>query len=270
MPYAYCYRCPFKTSFPKCGLLCAEFVRDNLKNHTSGKVAAFIMEPIQASNGNLIPPPGYVKAIAEIARENGALFIADEITVGMGRTGKMFACDHEDVIPDAMTLGKGIGCGVPVSLLVMREKIAHAKPFANPSGSSSSFGGNPIAAAACKAVLDTIIEDKLVENVANVGKYMLSEFKKLQEKYSFIGEVRGRGILIGIELVKDKKNKEPLPKEITKTLYYECLKRGVLSMCYGDKIRINPPIIITEKEAQEGIAKMDEAFASISKLFNLN
>jgi 4-aminobutyrate aminotransferase-like enzyme len=270
VPYAYCYRCPFKTTYPKCGLLCAEYIRDCVKLQTTNKVAAFIMEPIQGTNGNVVPPAGYVKAIAEIARENGALFIADEIITCLGRTGKMFACQYEDVVPDAVTMGKGVACGFPVSLLVSSEKIMNAKPFSNPSGSSSSFGGNPMAAAACNVVLDTIIKENLVENSRIMGKFMLSEFKKLQEKYSFIGDVRGRGLMIGVELVSDRKTKEPLPKDITKPLYYECLKRGVMSMCYSKTIRINPPLIITKAEAEEAVAKFDEAFAAISKRFGLN
>ncbi|HUT85568.1 MAG TPA: aspartate aminotransferase family protein [Elusimicrobiales bacterium] len=269
VPYAYCYRCPFKTTYPKCGLLCAEYVRDNLKFQTTGKIAAFVMEPIQGTNGNVVPPKGYVKAIADIAHENDALFVADEIITCLGRTGKMFACQHEDVVPDIMTMGKGIACGFPVSLLVSSDKIANSKPFANPSGSSSSFGGNPMAATACKVVLETIIKENLVENSRVVGKYMLDELKKLQEKYRFIGDVRGRGLMIGVEMVKDKKTKKPLPKEITKTLYYECLKRGVMGMCYSKTIRINPPLIITKKQAQEVIGKLTDAFDAISDRFNL-
>lgn len=269
VPYAYCYRCPFKTEYPKCGLLCAEYVKDCIKLQTTGKIAAFIMEPIQGTNGNVVPPAGYVKAIAEIARENDALFIADEIITCLGRTGKMFACEHEDVVPDALTMGKGVACGFPVSLLVSSEKIMSAKPFANPSGSSSSFGGNPMAAASCNAVLDTVIKENLVENSRIIGEFMLSEFKKLKEKYRFIGDVRGRGLMIGIEMVRDRKTKEPPAKEITKTLYYECLKRGVMSMCYSKTIRINPPLIINKTEAEEAVGKFDEAFAAIAGKFRL-
>lgn len=270
VPYAYCYRCPFKTTYPKCGLLCAEYVKDCIKLQTTGKIAAFIMEPIQGTNGNVVPPAGYIKAIGEIARQNNAILIADEIITCLGRTGKMFACEHEGVIPDALTMGKGVACGFPVSLLVSSDKIMNAKPFSNPSGSSSSFGGNPMAAAACRVVLDTIIKENLVENSRVIGEFMLSEFKKLQEKYRFIGDVRGRGLMIGIEMVQDRKTKQPLPKEITKTLYYECLKRGVISMCYSKTIRINPPLIITKAEAEEAISKFDESFSAISKRFGLD
>lgn len=270
VPHAYCYRCPFKMKHPDCGLFCAEFVRKNLKLQTTGRIAAFIMEPIQGTNGNIVPPAGYVQAMIDIAHENGALFIADEMICGFGRTGKMFAVEHEKNTPDIITVGKGIAAGFPVSAIITSEKIANTKPFANPSGSSSSYGGNPMAGAACYATLSTIVDEKLVENSAKVGAFMLEELKKLQEKYRFIGDVRGRGLMIGVEMVADRKTKEPLDSKITRALFDECLKRGVMSMCYSKTIRINPPLVITKAEAEEGIAKLDEAFAAISKQFNLN
>jgi len=270
VPYAYCYRCPFNMTHPSCGLFCAEYVRRCIKPMTTGKVAAFVMEPIQGTNGNVIPPAGYVAAIRDIAHENGALFICDEMITGFGRTGKMFGCQHENVVPDVITVGKGMACGFPVSGVITTEEIAFSKPFANPSGSSSSYGGNPMAAAACDATLSTIIEENLVENSRVVGDYMLKEFQRLQEKFRFIGDVRGRGLMIGIELVADRKTKEDLPKHVNRALFDECLKRGVMSMCYSHTIRINPPLVITKKQAEEGVGKFEEAFTALAKRFNLN
>jgi 4-aminobutyrate aminotransferase-like enzyme len=270
VPYANCYRCPFKMQHPSCGLFCAEFVRNTIKPMTTGRIAAFVMEPIQGTNGNVIPPAGWVAAIRDIAHENGALFICDEMITGFGRTGKMFACMHENVVPDIITVGKGIACGFPVSAIITSEEIAMSKPFANPSGSSSSYGGNPMAAAACDATLSTIIEENLVENSRVQGEFMLNELKKLQEKYRFIGDVRGRGLMIGVELVADRKTKADLPKHVNRALFDECLKRGIMSMCYSHTIRINPPLIISHKEAEEAIGKLDEAFAALAKRFNLN
>ncbi|MFA6584657.1 MAG: aspartate aminotransferase family protein [Elusimicrobiaceae bacterium] len=270
VPHAYCYRCPFKMKHPDCGLFCAEYVRKNLKLQTTGKIAAFIMEPIQGTNGNIIPPDGYVQAMIDIAHENGALFIADEMICGFGRTGKMFACQHENLNPDIITVGKGIAAGFPVSALISTEKIINTKPFANPSGSSSSYGGNPMAGAACYATLKTIVDEKLVDNSAKVGAFMLDGFKKLQEKYRFIGDVRGRGLMIGVEMVEDRKTKEPLKTEVTRALFEECLSRGLMAMCYSKTIRITPPLVITKAEAEEGLAKFDESFAAIAKRFNLS
>jgi len=270
VPYGHCYQCPFKMEYPGCGLFCAEFVKKAIKPMTTGRIAAFILEPIQGTNGNVVPPPGYLAAIKEVAKEEGALLIFDEMITGFGRTGKMFGCMHDNVIPDVITVGKGIACGFPVAAVISTDEIINSKPFANPSGSSSSYGGNPMAAAACDATLSTIIEENLVENSRVVGEYMLGELKKMQEKYRFIGDVRGRGLMIGVELVSDRKTKEHLPKQVTRALYDECLKRGVMSMCYSHTIRINPPLVITKKQAEEGLGKLDESFAALAKKFNLN
>jgi len=269
IPHAYCYRCPFKMQHPSCGLHCVEFARQQLKLTTCNNIAAFVMEPIQGTNGNIVPPAGYVKAIRDLAHEFGALFICDEMITGFGRTGKMFGCMHEDVVPDVITVGKGIACGFPVSGVISSDEIINSKPFANPSGSSSSYGGNPMAAAACDATLSTIIDENLVENSRVVGEYLLKQLKNLQNKYSFIGDVRGRGLMIGVEMVADRKTKEPLGKEITRALFDECLKRGLMTMCYSKTIRINPPLTFTQKQADEAIGKLDEAFAAITKTFHL-
>ncbi|MFA5162168.1 MAG: aspartate aminotransferase family protein [Elusimicrobiales bacterium] len=270
VPFAYCYRCPFNMTHPSCGLFCAEYVRRCVKPMSTGRVAAFVMEPIQGTNGNVVPPPGYVAAIRDIAHENNALFICDEMITGFGRTGKMFGCMHEDVVPDVITVGKGVACGFPVSAIITREEIANSKPFANPSGSSSSYGGNPMAAAACDATLQIILEEKLVENSRVVGEYMLKELQKMQEKFRFIGDVRGRGLMIAVELVADRKTKADLPKNVNRALFDECLKRGIMSMCYSHTIRINPPLVITKAQAEEGLGKLQEAFTALSKRFNIN
>lgn len=269
IPYAYCYRCPFKMEYPQCGLFCVEYAREQLRLTTTNKIAAFIMEPVQGTNGNVVPPPGYVKAIKDMAHEFGALFIADEMITGFGRTGTMFACESEGIVPDIMTVGKGIACGFPVSGVISTDEIINSKPFANPSGSSSSYGGNPMAGAACRATLETIIEENLADNAKTVGKILLDGFKNLQEKYKFIGDVRGRGLMIGVEMVEDRKTKEPLRGEACRSLFDECLKRGIMSMCYSKTIRINPPLVITKNEAEEALGKYDESFAAISKQFGL-
>ncbi|MEF3280459.1 MAG: aspartate aminotransferase family protein [Elusimicrobiota bacterium] len=269
VPYAYCYRCPFKMEYPSCGLYCVEFIRKQLKQESAGKIAAFIVEPIQGTNGNVVPPPDFLKAVKEVAWENNAVLIADEMICGFGRTGKMFGVEHFGVVPDIMTVGKGIANGFPVAGVISTDEIINSKPFANPSGSSSSYGGNPLAGCACDVTLSVIIEENLVENSRKVGEYLLNEFKKLQEKYRFIGDVRGKGLMIGVELVKDRKTKEHLDKHITRRLFDECLKRGMISMCYSHTIRVNPPLVITQKEAETAIRIYDEAFSAISKEFNI-
>jgi len=268
-PYAYCYQCPFKMKLSTCGLFCVEFIKKSLRQISAGRIAAFLIEPIQGTNGNVVPPPGFLKAVKEIAKEEGALLIADEMICGFGRTGKMFGVEHDGVIPDIITVGKGMGNGFPVSGLISSNEVINARPFANPSGSSSSYGGNPLAACACNTTLNTILNDNLVENSRKVGTYLLKEFRKLQNKYSFIGDVRGRGLMIGVEMVKSKKTKEHLSKQITRTLFDECLKRGLISMCYSHTIRINPPLVIKMEEAKKAIGIFDEAFGAIKKRYRL-
>ena len=205
-PYADCYRCPFNLQHPSCGLACAEHLRNVIKNDTQGELAAIIIEPMQGTAGNVIPPDDFIHAVREIATETGALLIADEILVGFGRTGKMWASDHFGLKPDIMTIGKGIGGGFPLSAVASSLERMSATPFGEPSGSSSSYGGNPLAAAAGLGAVEAILDDKLVENSARVGAKMLEALKRLQDKYRFIGDVRGRGLLIGVEMVSDRQD----------------------------------------------------------------
>jgi len=258
-PYANCYRCPLKLTYPDCGLACVEQLRDVIKNQTAGAVAAIIIEPIQGTAGNVIPPPGFLAAVQEVAKENDALFIADEMLTGFARTGKMWAVDHEAIVPDVMTVGKGIGGGFPLSAVISTDELTSHPPFSNPSGSSSSYGGNPLGAAAGLASLEIILGEKLAENAARVGAVMLERVERMKEKYAAIGDVRGRGLLIGIEMVKDRATKEPLGKTVTKKLFQECLRRGLVSMCYSNTIRINPPLVIDEATAMEGLEILDVA-----------
>lgn len=265
-PYANCYRCPLRLRYPDCGIACADFVREVIRYQTQGEIAAIIVEPIQGTAGNVIPPPGFLSAVQAIAKECGALLIADEMLTGFGRTGSMWGCDHEPIVPDVMTVGKGMGGGFPVSGLISTQELMASKPFANPSGSSSSYGGNPLAATAGLAALEVILKEQLVANAKRVGAVMLKRLEAIKEKYPFVGDVRGRGLLLGVELVKDRQTKEPLPKSLTQKLFQSCLKRGLLAMCYSHNIRINPPLTITEQQALEGLEIFDEAFGELDKI----
>ncbi len=264
-PYAYCYRCRWNSTFPECGFACVDWFREAIKYQTTHSVAGILIEPIQGTAGNVVPPPGFIKAIQEVAREFDAMLIADEMITGFGRTGKMWGVDHDGLVPDVMTLGKGIGGGFPMSAIVATREAAAARPFGNPSGSSSSYGGNPLAAAAGRAVLEIIEQDGLVENSRRVGEAMLSRLREMQEHHPVIGDVRGKGLMIGVELVASRKTKEPLDKKLTRQLFHECLDRGLISMCYSPCIRINPPLIITEAEAMEALDILDEALGVIEK-----
>ncbi len=268
-PYAYCYRCPLHLTYPDCGIACAEETRKVIRNQTGHAVAAIIVEPMQGTAGNVIPPPGFLPAIRAIARESGALFIADEMITGFGRTGRFWGVDHDGVVPDVMTCGKGIGGGFPLSAVVSTEALTKAKPFANPSGSSSSYGGNPLASAAGLAALEIIVGENLVGNSERVGAAMLARLRTMQEKHRIIGDVRGKGLLLGIELVKDRRTKELVSKDFTKALFQECLRRGLVAMVYSPVIRLNPPLNITEETALEGLEILDEALTAVSREWKL-
>jgi len=265
VPYADCYRCPLKLQYPSCGMACLDFVSDQLTAATAGEIAAIVVEPMQGTAGNVIPPPEFLPGVQAIAKQHGALLIADEMITGFGRTGKMFGCEHTDTEPDVMTIGKGFGCGFPVSALISTDAITESLPFARPSSSSSSYGGNPLAATAALATVQTILDEDLVENAERVGAVLLKGLRGLQEKYEFIGDVRGKGLLIGMDLVADRRTKEPLPSHITESIFLGALRRGLLVMGYFSRVRINPPLVLTEREARDGVTILDEVFAEVAR-----
>jgi 4-aminobutyrate aminotransferase / (S)-3-amino-2-methylpropionate transaminase / 5-aminovalerate transaminase len=263
VPYADCYRCPFKLEYPQCGMFCVDFARKQIKNSSGGAIAAVLIEPFQGTAGNVIPPDEFLPAVKEIARENDAVLIADEMITGFGRTGKMWGVEHTGVQPDIMTVGKGMGSGFPVSGVLLREEVAQAKPFSKPSASSSSYGGNPLAAVAVGQTLRSIQEEHLVENSRTVGATLLARMLALKEKFEFVGDVRGRGLMIGIDLVRDRHTRRELSRRIMEVVFKEALKRGLLTMSYFPRIRINPPLVITEAQAEAGAAILDEVFTYV-------
>ncbi len=268
-PYADCYRCPLKLRYPDCGIACAEYIRDVIRYQTAGEIAAIIVEPVQGTAGNVVPPEGFLRAVQSVARDSGALLVVDEMLTGFGRTGAMWGCDHDRVVPDVMTVGKGMGGGFPLSGVVSTHELTGRKPWSNPSASSSSYGGNPLAAAAGLAALEIILKEDLVKNADRVGAAMLVRLEALKEKYRCVGEVRGRGLMLGIELVQDRTTKAPLAKDVTQALYQECLRRGLLAMTYSPSIRLNPPLIIREDTALEGLAILDEALGAVVRQHGL-
>ena len=264
-PYPDSRKCPFGTTGAHdCGAHCLDFLREMIKRETTGQIAAIILEPIQGTNGNIVPPPGFFKGVREIARELGAVFISDEMITGFGRTGRMFGCDHETVVPDIMTIGKGFGGGFPVSGVVASDETACAKPWSNPSGSSSSYGGNPLASAACDTTLQIILREKLVENAALVGAAMLKRLEEMKAKRPIIAAVRGRGLMIGVDLVNPKDGRT-LDKALCREIFEQGLKRGVLTMAYNPSLRINPPLVITQEQALKGLELLDESLDAVSR-----
>jgi 4-aminobutyrate aminotransferase-like enzyme len=268
-PYANCYRCPWNLQHPSCGLACAEHLRAMIRTATRHQLAAILIEPMQGTAGNVIPPDDFLPAVKAIAREFDALLIADEVLTGFGRTGTMFASEQSGTVPDVMTLGKGMGGGFPLSGVASSLEAMSARPFGEPSGSSSSYGGNPLAATAGLAAVEAIIDEALVANAARIGAIMLDRLRAMQERHRCIGDVRGRGLLIGVELVADRASKVPLERDITFDLFQECLKRGLIAMAYSQVIRINPPLVITEDQALQGLDILEEALAVVERRFGL-
>ncbi len=265
-PYPDAYRCPLGAREEHdCAAHCLEFLRTTIRRSTAGMISAILVEPVQGTAGNIIPPRGFLQGLKDIARENGALLIADEMITGFGRTGRMFGCDHEGVIPDVMTVGKGMGGGFPVSGIITTTELAQSKPFGNPSGSSSSYGGNPLASAACDAALRIVREDCLVANSRKIGEALLKRLSSLAERFRWVGHVSGRGLMIRIELVADKASREPLPKDICREMFDESLKSGLLTMGYNPSVRINPPLCLTLAEAMRGADILERSLAKVAK-----
>src|SRR6476646_1686539 len=247
----------FEGSPEECREAAIKSLRRVIEDEIAGRPAAIVIEPIQGTAGNIVPPPGFLRDVCEVAHEYGALLLADEMITGFGRTGKLFGCNHDEVVPDIMTLGKGMASGFPVSALVSTEEIMSAKPFSLPSASSSSYGGNPLAAAAALVTIQTILSDKLVENSEKVGRLLQDGFEKLATKRGSVANVRPRGLLIGFDLVTDQKSKALIPKERCIEFFKRGLAEGIIMMSYTPRVRVHPPLILSAEQAQSALAIID-------------
>ena len=259
----YCYRCPFGATPDKCGYECAQDVENVIQTTTSGQIAGFLAEPIQGVGGFITPPPEYFKIVFKIVKKYGGDFISDEVQTGWGRTGgKWFGIEQWEVVPDLITSAKGLGNGVPIGITCTRPEIAASFKGAQ----ISTFGGNPVTCAAARAVIDVIEEDKLAENCKVVGGYFRKKVEELQQKHALIGDVRGMGLLQAMELVKDRKTKEPAPQE-TNRLMDEARKAGLIigkGGLFGNVIRMSPPMNIAKSDVDEAISKLDKAFTAVA------
>ncbi|MGH9967634.1 MAG: aspartate aminotransferase family protein [Pyrinomonadaceae bacterium] len=259
----YCYRCPFKLTYPECGLACANDIEELIMTTTTGEIAAFMAEPILGVGGFIVPPPGYFERAVEIARNHGGLFIADEVQTAWGRTGgKWFGIEHWDVEPDIITSAKGLGNGVPVGITVATPEVADKYPGLT----FSTFGGNPVSMAAALAVIRVIEEEDLKRNASEVGGYLRQRLEELKEKYQVIGDVRGLGLMQGLELVRDRETKEPAPEAVVKVLE-ETRRRGVLigkGGLYGNVIRTRMMLNSTKDHVDQLIGALDATFATVA------
>jgi 4-aminobutyrate aminotransferase len=267
---AYCYRCPLKLKYPSCGVACAHDIEDVIRTTTSGKIAAFMAEPIQGVGGFITPPPEYFKIAVEIARHYGGIFICDEVQTGFGRTGEhWFGISHWDVEPEIMTMAKGIANGMPLGNTIATEAIARS--LVGKGLTLSTFGGNPTSTAASLATIEALEEEAPPAQTADVGGYLRSGLEKLWEKYPLIGEVRGKGMMQGIEMVMDQQSKEPAPKAVNQ-LFEETRGRGLLigkGGLYGNVIRIAPPLTASKEHVDQALDILDHALAQVHETLGI-
>jgi 4-aminobutyrate aminotransferase len=262
-PYANPYRCAVganPTKEDECSAQCLAFIDQQILVHLTSpdEVAAIIVEPIQGEGGYVVPPPAFIQGLARVAKQHGMLLIVDEVQSGMGRTGKMFAIEHYGVRPDIVVIAKAIASGLPMGLTVASEQVMDWPVGAH----SNTFGGNPVACAAALATIE-LIRGGLMANAAEVGGFLMSRLKELAARYEIIGDVRGKGLMIGVELVRDRKTKARATSE-RDALVMAAFRRGLLILAAGQNtIRLSPPLVLTNAQAETAVRLLDESLAEV-------
>jgi 4-aminobutyrate aminotransferase len=254
VPFAYRYRCQFCADQDACNRGCIAAIEQELftRQVDPGDVAAIFVEPVQGEGGYVVPPAGWLRDLRELCDRHGILLVADEVQCGVGRTGKLWACEHEGVEPDILLTAKGLGSGMPIGAIVARESISTWE-----SGShGSTFGGNPVCCAAALATLD-LVEGGLMANAVSMGDRLMAGLRQLEAKHACIGEVRGLGLMIGVELVKDRRTREPAP-ELLRSLVLGAFQRGLLLLGAGKStLRLAPPLVVDEQDVDTALTIID-------------
>jgi len=263
VPFAYCYRCQFGLKYPKCNLYCAKYIEEIVFENlfSPEEIAAIFTEPLQGDAGIVVPPPDYFSKVMEICKKHGILFVADEVQTGWGRTGKFWGVEHFNVEPDVMVLGKGLASGIGLAAIVGKAEIMTMPPGSH----AITPAANPIIVAASRATLEILREERLVENSAKVGNFIMKELHEMSEEHELIGEARGKGLMIGVELVKDHETREPASEECMK-ICYRAFEKGLILPYYGLKrnvIRITPALTITEEIAKRGLEILEQALTDV-------
>lgn len=253
VPYPYCYKCSFNLSYPSCNFACIDYIENEIFHTTTppDEVGALFAEPIQGEGGYIVPPEGYFGRLKKMLDKYDILFVADEVQSGMGRTGKMFAIEHWGVVPDIICIAKGIASGMPISAIATRAELMKWKSGAH----ASTFGGNPVC---CEAALATIrlLQQGLIENAKKQGEYLLKTLKGLMSKYPIIGDVRGKGLMIGVEFAKDGKVRDKV--------VYQCFEKGLLLLgCGTNSIRFSPPLILEREHIDKALAIFEDVLRKI-------
>lgn len=264
VPYAYCYRCPYGLEYPSCGVYCAsDFIEEQAFKYLSppDETSFMIVEAMQSDGGDIVPPQAYLGKLKKTCEKFGILFVADEVKVAPSRTGKIFGIENYGVVPDAITMGKSIASGIPMGALVAKKELLDG-PYL-----TSTLSGNSISAAAGLAAIRLLKEDKILENARDRGKELKSRLEEMKERHQIIGDVRGKGLFIGVEFVKDQKTKVPARLETAK-IVYRAWQLGLISVFVGanqNVIELTPPLIITSEEIESGAEILEKAISDVEK-----
>jgi len=265
MPFAYCYRCPFGLQYPSCRTACADYLEDYFISHVAAEhTAAIVAEPVQGEGGFVTPPPEYFPKLKAVCDKYGIALIIDEVQSGAGRTGKFLAIEHWGVEPDLVTMAKSLAGGMPLSSVTGREEMMN-KPHVG--GLGGTYAGNPLSCRAALAVLEILVEDGLLQRAEELGRKLRQRLEALRKEHEIIGEVRGKGPMLGMELVRDRETKEPAADE-AKKLVSLCYQKGlVILSCgnFGNVVRTLMPLVITDEQLEKGLGILEEAFHELRK-----
>ena len=264
-PYAYCYRCPYGRSHPACGLYCLRMFEDALEDRVGGRnVAALVVEPVQGEGGFVVPPPGYLRGLKEICERYGIVFVADEVQTGFGRTGKLFAVEHEGIEPDILIVAKSIAAGLPLAGVIGKAEIMDA---VHKGGIGGTYGGNPVACAAALKVLEMMGEPGFLSRAQEVGERIARFCRDLQARYPLVGDVRALGAMVAVELVKDRRTKEPATVETAAIIQY-AYEHGLILLKagrHGNVLRFLPPLVITDDQLDEALSILEQAVSEVAR-----
>jgi len=261
IPYAYCYRCPYHLQYPNCDLFCVKYLEETYFRQMIDptEIAAIFVEPIQGEGGYIVPPKEFIQSLKRICEKHGILYVSDEVQAGFGRTGKFFAIENYDVVPDIITCAKGMGSGIPIGCIILDAKLDYPYSGAH----SNTYGGNAVCCASTLATIDVLVNDGVMNNAKVVGEYLHQKLLDLKEKHTLIGDVRGIGLMQGIELVKDRNTKEHAKAERDRFIE-EMLKMGLVCIgCGVSSVRFIPPLIITKQEIDVAVEIMDKALSMV-------
>lgn len=268
-PNAYPYRCPVGSCRDVCRLDCARVIDRTYEESGEGRLAAVIIEPVQGVGGVLPQPPEFLAHLREFCDRTGALLIFDEVLTGAGRTGPMWAFEHSGVLPDVLVAGKGLGSGYPLSLLASSREILDTGSFGRPGAGASTFASGNVACAAGAATLGMLADGTVLAGARRVGEAMLAALRELQVRHPIVGDVRGSGLLLGIELVSDAKTRARPPAPLPRSLMTALAHRGVLTASPGPVLRLSPPLVVSERLALRAVELLDDALTEVAREFDL-